>query len=110
MKPRSSTRAFEQALAPPSVKTVLRLYVTGSSDRSIRAIRNAKEICELLGGVYELNIVDIHKHPELAREDEVLAVPMLIKKLPLPVRRFIGDLSDREVVLIGLDVKRKQPP
>jgi len=108
VKPKSSTKAFERAAKQPSRKLVLRLYIAGSSDRSIRALRNAKEICdEHLGGAYELDVVDIHKQPELALEDDVLAVPTLIKKRPLPLRRFIGDLSDRDVVLVGLDLKRK---
>jgi circadian clock protein KaiB len=109
VKPKTSTKAFQDAEELPSRRVVLRLYVTGSSDRSIRAIQNAKEICdEYLTGLYELDVVDIHKQPELAHEDEVLAIPTLIKKTPLPMRRFIGDLSNREMVLVGLDVKPKQ--
>lgn len=88
---------------------MLRLYIAGSSDRSMRAIQNAKEICdEHLAGAYELDVVDIFKQPALAKDDQILAVPTLIKKLPLPLRRFIGDLSDRDVVLVGLDLKRKR--
>jgi circadian clock protein KaiB len=87
---------------------VLRLYIAGSSQRSMRAIENAKQICEEhLAGSYDLDVIDILQRPALAKDDQILAVPTLIKKLPLPLRRFIGDLSDRDVVLIGLDVKRK---
>jgi circadian clock protein KaiB len=89
---------------------VLRLYVAGTSERSARAIRNAKQLCdEHLAGRYELEVIDIFQQVERAKEDQVLAVPTLIKKLPVPLKRFIGDLSDRDVVLVGLDVKRRQP-
>ena len=109
MKPKTSTKAFERASTPSAKKVVLKLYIAGSSDRSTRAIRNAKEICnEHLAGRYELDVVDIFKQPKLAKDDQILAVPTLIKKLPLPLRRFIGDLSDRDVVLVGLDLKRKR--
>lgn len=87
---------------------MLRLYIAGSSARSIRAIQNAKSICEEhLSGSYELEVIDILQQPALAKNDQILAVPTLIKKLPPPLRRFIGDLSDRDVVLVGLDLKKK---
>ncbi|MBA3459558.1 MAG: circadian clock protein KaiB [Deltaproteobacteria bacterium] len=108
MKPKSSTRAFERSTDSRKRQTVLRLYIAGSSARSMRAIENARQICdEYLAGSYELDVIDIFKQPALAKDDQILAVPTLIKKLPLPLRRFIGDLSDRDVVLVGLDVKRK---
>jgi len=89
---------------------VLRLYVAGTSERSARAIRNAKQICdEHLAGRYELEVIDIFQQTSRARDDQVLAVPTLIKKLPVPLKRFIGDLSDRDVVLVGLDVKQRSP-
>jgi circadian clock protein KaiB len=109
VKPKSSTKAFEKATKPRPKKVVLRLYIAGSSDRSMRAIQNAKEICdEHFEGSYELDVIDIFQQPKLAKDDQILAVPTLIKKLPLPLRRFIGDLSDRDVVLVGLDVKHKK--
>lgn len=87
---------------------VLRLYVAGTSERSARAIRNAKQICEEnLAGRYELEVIDVFQQTGRAREDQVIAIPTLIKKLPVPLKRFIGDLSDRDVVVVGLDVKRK---
>ena len=87
---------------------VLRLYVAGTSARSARAIRNAKQICEEnLAGRYELEVIDVFKQTGRAREDQVIAIPTLIKKLPVPLKRFIGDLSDRDVVVVGLDVKPK---
>jgi circadian clock protein KaiB len=109
VKPKSSTSAFERAVAASPEKVVLRLYIAGTSDRSTRAIHNAKDICEAyLAGVYELEIVDIFQQPKLAKTDHILAVPTLIRKAPLPLRRFIGDLSDRDVVLGGLDLKRRR--
>jgi len=86
---------------------VLRLYVTGMTPRSIQAISNLKKICEEhLRGRYELEIVDIYQQPELGREAQLVAAPTLIKKLPLPVRKLIGDMSNEERVLVGLNVER----
>ena len=108
MKPRNSTKAFERATTVRSGAYVLRLYVAGTSARSLRAIKNAREICdEHLEGRYELEVIDVFQQPTLAKDDQIVAVPTLIKKLPLPLRRFIGDLSDRKVILVGLDLKRK---
>ncbi|HEY1552123.1 MAG TPA: circadian clock KaiB family protein [Kofleriaceae bacterium] len=108
MKPTSSTKAFERATKPAAKQVTLRLYIAGSSARSTRAIQNAKEICdEHLAGTYQLEVVDIFQQPTLAKDDQILAVPTLIKKLPLPLRRVIGDLSNRDGVLVGLDLKRK---
>jgi circadian clock protein KaiB len=107
VKPRAPTRA--QQTPVPEVY-VLRLYVAGTSERSARAIRNAKRLCdENLSGRYELEVIDVFKQTDRAREDQVIAIPTLIKKLPVPLKRFIGDLSDRDVVLVGLDVKPKSP-
>jgi circadian clock protein KaiB len=109
VKPKSSTTAFEKAAAGIGKKLVLRLYVAGTSARSTRAVQNARQICdEHLEGRYELEVIDIFQQPKLAKDDQILAVPTLIKKLPLPLRRFIGDLSERELVLVGLDVKPKK--
>ena len=109
--PAADTRAaFEAAAADhDSVRYVLRLYVTGTTRNSERAIVNIRKICEEhLQGRYDLEIVDISQHPTLAEGEQIIAVPTLIKKLPEPLRRIIGDLSDRERVLIGLDLKPKQ--
>lgn len=77
----------------------------------MRAIQNAKQICdEHLAGAYELDVVDVFQQPKLAKDDQILAIPTLIKKLPLPLRKFIGDLSDRDVVLVGLDLKHAKKP
>ncbi|HEY2748566.1 MAG TPA: circadian clock KaiB family protein [Polyangia bacterium] len=110
MKKPSSTAKFEKALAkqPRSSSYVLRLYVAGTSPRSIRAIHNARTVCDdKLKGRYELEVIDVFQQPALAKNEQIVAVPTLIRKLPLPIRRFIGDLSDRDGLLIGLDLKRK---
>jgi circadian clock protein KaiB len=85
---------------------VLRLYVTGMTPRSTRAVENVRAICEQhLHGRYELEIVDIYQQPSLAKGEQIIAAPTLIKKLPLPLRRVIGDLSSTDRVLVGLDIK-----
>jgi circadian clock protein KaiB len=87
---------------------ILRLYVTGSSPQSARSIANIKKICEEhLSGRYELEVIDLFQHPEMASSEQIIAAPTLIKKLPLPLRRIIGDLSGTERVLVGLDLREK---
>jgi circadian clock protein KaiB len=84
---------------------VLRLYVTGMTDRSSRAINNLRTICdEYLDGRYDLEVIDIYQQPALTRGEQIVAAPTLIKKLPLPMRRIIGDMSNRDGVLLGLDL------
>jgi circadian clock protein KaiB len=84
----------------------LRLYITGATSRSNRALLNVKRLCEQhLHGRYSLEVVDIYQQPERAREGQVVASPTLVKQLPLPIRRFIGDMSDKEKILIGLGVE-----
>lgn len=88
---------------------VLRLYVTGMTPRSSRAIATIKSICEEhLEGRYDLEVIDIYQCPHLARDEQIIATPTLVKKLPAPLRRFIGDLSDEERVLFGLDLRQKE--
>jgi len=87
-----------------AVKYVLKLYVTGVTSRSQEALKNLKKILdEDYKGVYSLKVIDVIKQPQLAEDDKILATPTLIKILPPPVARIIGDLSDREKVLLGLD-------
>ena len=82
---------------------MLKLYVTGATARSLRAIANLKSICEqYLKGRYDLEVVDIYRRPELLRRDQIVAVPTLIKKLPVPLRLLVGDLSRTEQVIAGL--------
>ncbi len=90
---------------PAADKYLLKLYVTGSSPRTRQAIENLQRICEQeLQGRYKLDIVDVLEHPQAAEDDRILATPTLIKQLPLPLRRVIGDLSDRDKVLLGLEL------
>lgn len=87
---------------------ILRLYVTGLSPQSAKSIANIRKICEEhLQGRYELEVIDLFQHPEMAGTEQIIAAPTLIKKLPLPLRRIIGDLSGTERVLIGLDLREK---
>ena len=86
-------------------KYLLKLYVMGQTPRSERAIANLQRICdEELGNQYELIIIDVLERPQLAEDEKVVAIPTLIKQLPIPLRRFIGDMSDTEKVLLGLDL------
>ena len=109
-KVKNLTEEFDLTLSELSKdKYILRLYITGSTSRSILAITNLKKICEeYLEGRYDLEIIDLYQNPSLAKGEQIIAAPTLIKKLPLPFRRIIGDMSDKEKVLMGLNlVKRK---
>ena len=87
------------------MKYVLRLYITGNSGHSLRAISNLETLCETeLQGEYEIEVFDVLEHPQLAEDEKILATPTLVRELPIPLRKIIGDLSDREKVLIGLDL------
>jgi circadian clock protein KaiB len=102
--PRTGKRATKAA--PRALKYFLRLYVTGTTRKSIRAIQNVRRICEEhLKGRYELEVIDIYRNLPLARGDQIIAAPTLIKRLPAPLRRLIGDMSDEPRVLLGLDIK-----
>lgn len=92
-----------------STKYILRLYIAGMTPKSRRAIENIKKISdEVLEGRYELEIIDVYQQPELAASEQIIAAPTLIKKLPLPLRKVIGDLSDKERVILGLDLRPKE--
>lgn len=98
--------------AEPSNKEVwhLRLYVAGESPKSIEAFANLKALCEThLTGRYEIEIIDLLEHPRLARGDEIIAIPTLVRQLPAPMRKIIGDLSDTDRVLVGLQLRPKNP-
>lgn len=103
----SSTADFERAVASgANAHYVLRLYVTGMTARSMDAIANIRALCdEHLKDRYELECIDIYKHPHLAAGEQIVATPTLIKKLPAPLRRMVGDLSNKEQVLFGLDLR-----
>jgi len=84
----------------------LRLYVAGQTPKSLAAFANLKRICEEhLRGQYQIEVIDLLQNPHLAREDQILAIPTLVRKLPEPLRKIIGDLSNKERVLLGLDVR-----
>lgn len=106
MKRRTSrARHVESSSAPPE-RWELRLYVAGETARSARALANLKRICEEhLKGQYSIELVDVLKNPRLARGDQILALPTLVRKLPEPMKKIIGDLSNEDRVLIGLDLR-----
>jgi circadian clock protein KaiB len=110
VKPKKTTEVFDQLLKQKAKgKYVLRLYIAGLTPRSQAAIKNIKKICEEhLHGLYDLEVIDVYRQPVLARGEQIIAAPTLIKKLPLPLRRFIGDLSDTERILLGLDLRPKK--
>ena len=92
----------------PEVQWILRLYVAGQTSRSLEAFDNLTRLCEeRLKGHYNIEIIDLLKNPGLAENDQILAIPTMVRKLPLPVRRIVGDLSDTERVLVGLDLREK---
>ena len=104
--PKISQEAFEQAISNLELeKYVLRLYVAARSPNSIRAMQNITKICEeYLQGKYELEVIDIYQQPELLEEEQILAIPTLIKKLPPPLQKLIGDMTNKEQVIISLDL------
>ncbi len=94
--------------AAPDQAYVLRLYVAGQTPRSMRAVANIQMICaEQLRGLYTLEVIDLYQQPQLAEGEQIVAVPALIKRLPAPLRIVIGDMSDTERVLVGLDLHLK---
>jgi circadian clock protein KaiB len=104
---RSGHRRTTPTWRTPLPSFILKLYVTGRTPRAETAIANLRRICEQeLGGQYQLEIIDVLEHPELAEEDKILATPTLIKQLPPPLRKVIGDLSDKEKVLLGLELQQ----
>lgn len=102
-------------LTPPPIKRVkkniwkLRLYVAGKTSKSLIAFENLKTICEEhLKGQYKIEVIDLLEKPQLARGDQIFATPTLVRKLPEPLKRIIGDLSNKEMVLIGLDLRHEK--
>jgi circadian clock protein KaiB len=97
---------LERALAE---KIILQLYITGMSENSVRAIQNITQLCEkYLADRYDLEIIDIYKNPSVAQEQEIVFSPSLVRQLPLPKKRFIGDLSDTKKVILGLGISFKE--
>ncbi len=106
-KVRNEYRAFERAIKESKDRHyLLRLYVTGATPRSVRAISNIRKMCEEhLKGRYRLEVVDVYRQPELVKGQDLIAVPTLIKYLPEPLQRFIGDMVNTERLLVGLDLR-----
>ena len=95
--------------AAASDEWILRLYVAGQSARSAAELRNLETICEEhLAGRYRIEVIDLLKHPQLARGDQIVAVPTLVRHLPPPMKKIIGDLSNEESVLVGLDLRPRR--
>jgi circadian clock protein KaiB len=104
-----ATEKFEEAITAGTVERArytLRLYVSGSTPSSLKAIYNLKRLCEEHLQDYDLEVIDIYENPTAAREAQIIAAPTLIKKLPAPLRRFVGDLSNKQKLLIGLDIHK----
>lgn len=108
-KPKGFTKKFDKAAAGIESGTyVLRLYIAGATSQSIKAITNLKRICEKhLSRRYDLEVINICQQPVLLEGEKILATPTLIKELPLPIRKFIGNLSNTEKILLGLDLLKK---
>ena len=107
---KTSTEEFKKtALKQDRAKYVLRLYVTGMTPKSTQAVANVQKLCEEhLTGCYELKVIDLYQQPKLAKGEQIIATPTLIKKLPLPLRKLIGDMSDTERFLVGIDLNPKE--
>ena len=108
----SPTAAFEKLLqkTTDSARYELKLYVTGTSPRSGQAIANVRSLCEeYLKGRYDLEVIDIYQQPSVAVSEQIIAAPTLIKKSPAPTRRMIGDLSNRDKILVGLNIVAGDP-
>ena len=107
-KTRSSKK---RASKPKFMEWELRLYVAGNTPNSIAAFSNLKQICEShMGGKYRIEIIDLLQNPQLASGDQIIAIPTLVRRLPTPIKKIIGDLSNTERVLIGLDLKPARSP
>ena len=108
-KPKRRPRTARRQAADPDFFE-LRLYVAGQTSRSLAALANLKRICEEhLDGRYSIEVIDLLEHPQLARGDQILAVPTLVRKLPEPIRKLVGDLSNTESALVGLDLRPTRP-
>lgn len=105
-KPSKASRRKQEAAERENDKWILRLYVAGQTPKSVAAFNNLTVICEeQLEGKYSIEVIDLLEHPQLARDHQILAVPTLVRELPEPVRSIIGDLSNTERVLVGLDLR-----
>ncbi len=111
MKPKPGKSGAPAKPRPPAKLWQLRLYVVDSSPRSKAALANLKQFCETnLKGIYRITVIDLLKQPQLAKGDQILAIPTVVRRLPMPVRTIIGNLSNREHLLVGLDLRRAGDP
>jgi circadian clock protein KaiB len=110
MKKKAGLKTRRRKKSPAKAKKdkwILRLYVAGRTSKAIIAFNNLKLVCEeQLKGNYRIEVIDLLKNPQLGRDDQILAIPTLVRKLPVPMRRIIGDLSNTERLLVGLDLKK----
>jgi len=105
----AKTKRTEEEASPGKREWELRLYIAGETPRSVTAFDNLKKICEEhLKGRYDLEVIDIYQQPVLAKGEQIIAAPTLVKKLPPPLRKFIGNMADVERILVGLDLKPKE--
>jgi circadian clock protein KaiB len=103
---KTPTRRRARGARPQAAEWELRLYIAGETAKSMAAFANLQKICEEnLKGRYRIEVIDLLKNPQLARGDQILAIPTLVRKLPTPVKKIIGDLSNEERVLVGLDLR-----
>lgn len=108
MKTDTQSQSPSAPQSEPKPEWDLRLYVAGQTPKSLAAFENLKKICEeYLAGKYHIEVIDLLEQPQLARGDQIIAVPTLVRKLPVPIRKIIGDLSNTERVLVGLDLRQR---
>jgi len=107
-RPSAKPRAATGSASRRGKEWELRLYVAGTTPRAVRALENLRKICDdYLAGRYQIEVIDLLVEPKLARGDQIIAVPTLVRKLPAPMRKIIGDLSDTDRVLVGLDLRTR---
>jgi circadian clock protein KaiB len=104
-----STKTSKNVSDPAAEKWDLRLYTAGQTPKSLAAFRNLKKVCEEhLPGRYQIEVIDLLANPRLAKDHQIIAIPTLVRKLPDPIRKIIGDLSDEQRTLVGLDLRRQE--
>jgi circadian clock protein KaiB len=105
-KRKTPSQARERKGKPPQLRYLLRLYITGQTPRSLQSVENLRVLCDkYLPGQFDLEVVDIYQQPAMAAAGQIIAAPTLIKSMPLPLRRLVGDFSDQKRVILGLDLK-----
>jgi circadian clock protein KaiB len=108
-KKRSAARRPKKSRKAAGARYILRLYITGQTPRSLQSVENLRALCDkYLPGQFDLEIIDIYQQPAMAKEGQIIAAPTLIKSMPLPLRRLVGDFSDKERVILGLDLMLEQ--